>query len=145
VNSTSTSITVFCGTFSFPQVVTVTGTKPAESGLWNLQASGNGRASGVAAGNVPPAVQLTGTVSGNTVSLETSEGGAGMGTISNGTVTGTALGAPSPEGRRTGTFSGSTSRCQQLAQGAARARLGLAGRRAGDHRRGVAGRRTPPT
>src|SRR4029077_20751452 len=76
--------------------------------LWNLQVSSSGSVSGVAISALLPPCPITGTASGNTLTLTSCEGRAGTGTVQGGTVTGTFMGG---SGLVNGVFAGSTSAC----------------------------------
>lgn len=100
LNATSNMVTRFCGTWT---------SASGESGTWNLQTSTDGTVSGVGISNVPPPVFITGRVNGSALTIATSEGGTGTGTVQGDTVTGT--GRSGGTGERSISFSGSTTRC----------------------------------
>jgi hypothetical protein len=114
LNATSASVTRYCGTYN----TTAQSTGPTgmtltynESGTFNLEVSSTGTVTGTAATVSPtPACcdALTGTVTGNSITVTSSQGGGGTGTIGGGIVSGSGS---VQSGRGTATFSGSTSAC----------------------------------
>jgi hypothetical protein len=95
LNATSAAVTVYCGTFQ-----SLGGT---EIGVWNLEVTATGAASGVVGSNLSPASVITGQVNGNTLTLTGATGGGATGMIGGGVVTGT--------GSHDTVFAGSTSSC----------------------------------
>lgn len=80
LNATAGSVTVYCGTF------TSLGGK--ESGIFNIQTSSSGTASGTSSTS-RGSTALTGTVTGSTLQLTVASGGTMTGAVSGGTVSGT--------------------------------------------------------
>jgi hypothetical protein len=103
LDSTRNTVTLMCGTYSGAN----TGT-----GIWNLQFSASGAASGVTRPDLsardpqPRTSQLTGQLNGTALTLRSADDGAtATGVVQGGSVTGTY-----DDGK--GTFSGSTTRCR---------------------------------
>jgi hypothetical protein len=103
LDSTRNSVTLMCGTYSGAN----TGT-----GIWNLQFSASGAASGVTRPDLsardpqPRTTQLTGQLNGTALTLRSVDDGAtATGVVQGGNVTGTH-----DDGK--GTFSGSTTGCR---------------------------------
>ena len=119
------SVTRFCGNYTSTVPFTDAngnGGTYHEAGVWNVQISANGSASGLSipssysysgnAGGPHPAAAvgfITGQLSGNTLTLMSSEGGTLVATVQGSSVSGTAV---SPKGTGGGPFTGSTAACQ---------------------------------
>lgn len=101
LDSSDSTVTTYCGTFS----------GGGDEGIFNVQVDSSGNLSGTAictAGEGCNAVDLSGTVSGNSISGQSSEGNSFSGTIAGNDVSGTF----EVTGGGTGTFSGSTGACE---------------------------------
>ena len=100
LDSSDSTVTTYCGTFS-----------GGDTGVFNVQVDSSGNLSGSAiptsdTGGSP--VSLSGTVTGNSITGESSEGNSFSGTIAGNDVSGTF----EITGGGTGTFSGSTGACE---------------------------------
>lgn len=100
LNASDSTVTTYCGTFS-----------GGDSGVFNVQVDSSGNLSGSAiptsdTGGSP--VSLSGTVTGNSITGESSEGNSFSGTIAGNDVSGTF----EVTGGGTGTFSGSAGACE---------------------------------
>jgi len=102
LDSTTSTVTTYCGTFSSSE----------ETGVFNTQASSNGDASGTATNVTGPrtglTVLLSGTITGNVIDLVTSEGVHIPGTVSGTTVSGSFIG----KSDLLINYTGSTSGCE---------------------------------
>jgi hypothetical protein len=97
LDATRSTVTQLCGTYA---------AGPGDNGIWNLQVSASGAASGEA--NGPKTVLLSGQISGTALTMTSSEGVTARGTVQNGSVSGsftTKEGVPA-------TFSGSSAGCR---------------------------------
>jgi hypothetical protein len=118
LSSAAGAVTRYCGTYTStaPDINSPNGTY-RESGVWTLQVSSSGAATGTSTSTqtnsaaFPPGQtgSISGRVTGTTFTMNSAEGGSGTGTIQNGSVTGTTV---TPSGRGSGTFTGSTGACQ---------------------------------
>jgi hypothetical protein len=91
LDASRNAVTTLCGTW----------VGSGGSGVWNLQVSASGAASGITSGGA--GVLLNGQLNGTALTLTSSEGIHAIGVVQNGSVTGTFDGG--------GTFSGSSNAC----------------------------------